>query len=256
MIAKTMRNGAAVLLFLGAFVFYSGPARAEPVDHPDKCTGPVPDWAFSCEKPICTADGDRMCCTSNKDGGYDCCIPGQSCPGDALSGAKGSRILKLPANAFQEAPVNPPPTSTPKAPITRAGEAATSIAQVLPNPVVAFTGKENYQANGQNWTRYKLAVKNYTAYPNAMFAPAPFLPPCGANKNSSRTWVNIYHYVTIKGSPQYIYGFCALSSANDLVNLWFASPAGKPPPSPVVVVLEDRQMKKNYISNTVAIPAK
>ena len=126
---------------------------------------------------------------------------------------------------------------------------------VLPNPLVEFTGKENYQANGQNWTRSKLAVKNHAAYPNAMFAAAPFLPPCGTNTNSSRTWVNIYHYVALKMPPQYIYGFCAFSTSDELVNLWFASPAGRSPPSPVVVVLEDRQTKKNYVSNTVAIPS-
>src|SRR5712692_7669978 len=131
--------------------------------------------------------------------------------------------------------------------------ACAPLPPTLPNPILELTGKEDYQANGQNWTRYKLAVKNHAAYPNAMFAPAPNLPPCGANKNSSRTWVNIYHYVALKTPPQYIYGFCALSSSNDLVNLWFASPAGKAPPSPVIVVLEDRQTKKNYISNTVAI---
>ena len=139
---------------------------------------------------------------------------------------------------------------------TRSGTPEISINKppALPNPMVVFTGKEDYQANGQNWTRYKLAVKNHTAYPNAMFAPAQFLPPCGANTNSSRTWVNIYHYVALKGSPQYIYGFCAFNSSDDLVNLWFAGPAGKPPPSPVVVVLEDRQTKKNYVSNQVTIP--
>jgi len=119
----------------------------------------------------------------------------------------------------------------------------------LPNPIVAFTGTENYQVGGQNMVRYKLAVKNHAAYPDAIFVPAPKLPPCGANVNASRTWVDIYHAT----QKIYIYGFCALGSSNDLINLWFAVPAAQSPPS-VVVVLNDRQMNKQYISNPVTIP--
>ncbi len=120
----------------------------------------------------------------------------------------------------------------------------------LPNPVLAFTGAEKYQANGQNWVRYKLSVTNHAAYPNAMFAAAPNLPPCGANKNSSRTWVNIYQAI----KKTFVYGFCAFNSSDDLTGLWFAVQAGQPVPSPVVVVLDDRQLNKNYICNSVTIP--
>lgn len=120
----------------------------------------------------------------------------------------------------------------------------------LPNPVVGFTGKETHQVNGQNFIRYKLRVKNYAEYPDKMFAPAPNLPPCGANTNASRTWVNIYHAT----KKSYIYGFCALGASTDLVTLWFARPEGQPPPSPVIVVLEDRQANKQYVSNPVTIP--
>jgi hypothetical protein len=119
-----------------------------------------------------------------------------------------------------------------------------------PNPVLTFTGAEKYQVSGQNFVRYKLAVTNHAAYPNAMFAPAPQLPPCGQNANSSRTWVNISDSVT----KIQIYGFCAFNSSDDLVNLWFARSPVQAPPSHVVVVLDDRQMNKKYISNPVAIP--
>ncbi|HEY7168816.1 MAG TPA: hypothetical protein VIB79_29930 [Candidatus Binatia bacterium] len=131
----------------------------------------------------------------------------------------------------------------------RKGAPEVSILKALPNPVVVFVGSEKYQANGQNFVRYKLSVTNYSVYPAAMFAPAPNLPPCGANKSSSRTWVNIYQAT----SKAYIYGFCAFNSSGDLTGLWFAVQAGQPVPSPVVVVLDDRQLNKNYVSNAVTI---
>jgi hypothetical protein len=127
--------------------------------------------------------------------------------------------------------------------------ACAPLPPTLPNPVVAFAGTEKYQVNGQNFVRYKLSVTNHAAYPNGMFAAAPNLPPCGANKNSSRTWVNIYEATR----KTYIYGFCAFNSSEDLTGLWFAVQEGQPVPSPVVVVLDDRQVKKNYISNSVTI---
>ncbi len=48
-------------------------------------------------------------------------------------------------------------------------------------------------ANGKQWTRYKLAILNRSVYANELFALAPDLPPCGDNKNSARTWVDIYN---------------------------------------------------------------
>jgi hypothetical protein len=63
---KTMlRNGAAALLFLGVLVFNSGPAQAEPPNHPGKC-GEFTGDPFACRGHIiCTNDGDFMCCTKN-----------------------------------------------------------------------------------------------------------------------------------------------------------------------------------------------
>jgi len=127
--------------------------------------------------------------------------------------------------------------------------ACVALPPALPNPVVSFTGSEKYQVSGQTWIRYKLSVTNYAAYPNSIFAAAPNLPPCGANKNSSRTWVNIYQAAT----NSFVYGFCAFNSAADLTSLWFAVQRGQPVPSPVIVVLSDRQLNKNYISNSVII---
>ena len=67
-----------------------------------------------------------------------------------------------------------------------------SMQTALPNPVVVFMGPEFFETGGKSFTRYKYAVDNFQAYPNELFAAAPTLPPCGANTNSSRTWVDIF----------------------------------------------------------------
>src|SRR6266487_3523159 len=116
-----------------------------------------------------------------------------------------------------------------------------SLAGPLPNPQLAYAGKQLYTVNGQQWVRYKLRVDNYQAYPPYLFAPSPQLPPCGNNHNASRTWVDIYN--RINGTK--IYGFCALGSPRDLLKLWFAVKAGVKPPPWVYIVMKDRLTQKN-----------
>jgi len=113
---------------------------------------------------------------------------------------------------------------------------------------VSVVGTENYTANGNAWVRYLLTVVNRHEYPDSLFSPAPDLPPCGLNTNSSRTWVNI-----LDQDDNYIYGFCALGSAEDLGGLWFAVAAGTDPPSAVRVILNDRLCEKEYRSELVEI---
>ena len=124
----------------------------------------------------------------------------------------------------------------------------TAAAYNLPNPQLFFAGTENYQANGQQWVKYNLRVVNLSAYPQFMFDPAPYLPACGSNANSSRTWVDIHQART----GQRLYGFCALGSPQDLDNLWFAVKQGGHPPRYVYIVMTDRRAKKSYKSNVVA----
>jgi hypothetical protein len=50
-----------------------------------------------------------------------------------------------------------------------------------PVPMLYLKGQEHYTANGHNFVRYTYDVLNRTDYPAALFAPAPNLPPCGAN---------------------------------------------------------------------------
>jgi hypothetical protein len=65
-------------------------------------------------------------------------------------------------------------------------------APTLPNPVLFLTGTEAYSTGGKQYIRYNYAVFNRSEYPDAMFAAAPNLPPCGKNTKASRTWVDFY----------------------------------------------------------------
>ena len=115
----------------------------------------------------------------------------------------------------------------------------------LSSPELIVTGTEDYEANGQEFTRYLLSVTNRSIFPNELFEPAPDLPPCGLNSNASRTWVHIYNGET--GAR--IYGFCALRLPEHLDSIWFAVPRGEAPPPAVYISLEDRRCDITYTSN-------
>jgi len=114
----------------------------------------------------------------------------------------------------------------------------------LPAPQLEVVDKEDYEANGMEWTRYRMNVVNWSDYPEELFEPAPDLPPCGLNDNASRTWVHIY-----KADGSYIYGFCAFSAPSNLTLLWFAVPQGTDPPEEVYITLRDRRCGIVYRSN-------
>ena len=114
----------------------------------------------------------------------------------------------------------------------------------LPAPELIVVGTEDYEADGFDWTRYLMNVKNNNNYPNELFSSAPNLPPCGLNNNSSRTWVEIY-----ARNDNYIYGFCALESSKDLNSIWFSVKKGTSPPDSIYITLNDRFCKNIYISN-------
>ena len=116
-------------------------------------------------------------------------------------------------------------------------------------PKLIFKGAESYTANGKQWIRYKLAIANKAIFPAELFTPAPDLPPCGLNTNASRTWVDIFDTAT----NQRLYGFCSLSSPQDLDSLWFAVERGTSPPRQVYVVLTDRRTNTTYRSNSVSL---
>ena len=120
-----------------------------------------------------------------------------------------------------------------------------SAAGAQPNPVLYLTSVEPYTVNGQNFMRYRYDVFNKDQYPAAMFAPAPNLPPCGANTNSSRSWVDFFNGRT----NQRLYGFCALGNPSNLGQIWFALPEDQLPPSYVYIEITDRQTNTKYRSN-------
>jgi hypothetical protein len=117
-------------------------------------------------------------------------------------------------------------------------------APIPPNPNLYLMGTEEYQANGKHFIRYRYDVLNKEDYPAAMFAPAPALPPCGANTKSSRTWVDFFD-----SRGKRLYGFCALAKPADLGTIWFALEVGVVPPSYVYIELTDRQTNTKYKSN-------
>jgi len=107
-----------------------------------------------------------------------------------------------------------------------------------------MTGTESYQAGGKQFIRYRYDVLNKADYPDAMFAAAPALPPCGANTKSSRTWLDFFD-----SRGKRLYGFCALGKAADLSKIWFALEEGVVPPSYVYIEMTDRQTNTKYKSN-------
>lgn len=115
---------------------------------------------------------------------------------------------------------------------------------VLPNPVLYLISTEPYTVGGKTLIRYSYDVLNKTDYPDAMFAPAPGLPPCGKNTNSSRTWVDFFDQ-----SGKRLYGFCALGKAENLRGIWFALEDGEVPPSWIYIEMNDRQTSTKYKSN-------
>jgi hypothetical protein len=96
-----------------------------------------------------------------------------------------------------------------------------------------------------------LTVVNWAAYAPALFVPEPKLPPCGLNKDASRTWVDIYSWSN--NSAKRIYGFCALGEPRDLARLWFATPPATKPKL-VFITLTDRLLHRRVVSNRVIIP--
>lgn len=116
-----------------------------------------------------------------------------------------------------------------------------------PSPVLFLTSVQAIDEGEKHYFRYRYDVSNKYLYPPAMFAAAPTLPPCGENKNSSRTWVDIYDQ-----QGHRLNTFCALGKPGDLSEIWFALEQDVIPPSWIYIELNDRQTNKKYKSNLAA----
>lgn len=151
-------------------------------------------------------------------------------------------VLVIMATA-RTSQATPTPTPTP-APTATPTPFPTPPTGPSPVPMLYLTKQEYYSANGKNWVRYSYDVLNKMSYPAALFAPAPALPPCGLNTNSSRTWVDFFDL-----SGKRLYGFCALGKPADLGSIWFAVEEGVVPPSWIYIEINDRQTNTKYKSN-------
>ena len=123
-------------------------------------------------------------------------------------------------------------------------DAGISTAQPMPKPVLVLLGQELFQTSGKQWVRYRYFVENADAYPNALFAAAPNLPPCGLNTKAARTWVDFFDK-----AGKRLNGFCALGGNKDLNGIWFALEVGIIPPSYVSIEMTDRQTNTKVKSN-------
>ena len=123
-------------------------------------------------------------------------------------------------------------------------QAKVAAAPILPNPVLAFLGQEQFEAAGKKMTRYHFEVANKEEYPAEFFAASPDLPPCGTNTKASRMWVDFYDQ-----TGRRLNGFCALSKPADLGSIWFALETDEVPPSWVYIEMTDRKTNTKYKSN-------
>ena len=127
----------------------------------------------------------------------------------------------------------------------------TDVSVEIPRPVVNAGLIERYGTPAGRFVRYRLPVLNWQAYPAELFSPAPDLPPCGANANAARTWVDVHDAAT----DRRLYGFCAFRSPDNLQKVWFGVREGSKPPERVYVVLRDRRTGSVYRSEPVRLPA-
>lgn len=119
----------------------------------------------------------------------------------------------------------------------------------LPKPQLRYVGKKAETIRGNKFTRFRLAVQNWSQFQAALFKAAPRLPPCGNNRNASRTWVEVLDARTNRRLAHY----CAFKQPKNLASVSFMVRAGVRPPSAVRVRLHDRQANKKVISDSLPL---
>ncbi|AQQ72204.1 nitrous oxide reductase family maturation protein NosD [Limihaloglobus sulfuriphilus] len=112
----------------------------------------------------------------------------------------------------------------------------------LPAPILTPLYSE--PATNPEYNRYYFRVENWYQYGDELFEVSPDLPPCGSNPDGSRTWVEFYDM-----QQQYVYGYCALSQAADLLLLHVTLPADAP--EDVMMRIWDRRCDSEAWSNLV-----
>ena len=113
----------------------------------------------------------------------------------------------------------------------------------LEDPMVYVESIEPFESGGTLYNRYNVTVPNRMIYPEALFDPSPDLPPCGANNNSSRSWI------TKRGSDgSYLGGYCMLGGPEDLELMSFVIAADGSEPNGFYIEIEDRRCGITYTS--------
>jgi len=119
----------------------------------------------------------------------------------------------------------------------------------VPLPKIKLNGFREYETGGNRFKSYKLLVTNFNDFNNELFTPAPSLPPCGLNKNSSRAWVKIYDNYN-----RYLYGFCGLESNLELKDtMSFMYRSDRKPPKKVYIEINDRLENIIYRSKSIRV---
>lgn len=119
----------------------------------------------------------------------------------------------------------------------------------IPSPKIKLHGFEKYESGGFTFESYKLLVTNFNEFNNELFSPAPSLPPCRFNENSSRAWVTVYDNYDRK-----LNGFCALKSNLELKDtMSFMYRADKKKPKKVYIEIIDRKENIIYRSNLLRL---
>lgn len=95
--------------------------------------------------------------------------------------------------------------------------ALAAVAQSLPRPEIRLVGVADAVSNGYAVKAYEIEVVNRADYSNDLFMEAPVLPPCGANANASRTWIDLYSERKVK-----LQGWCVIKDNGELASLRFS----------------------------------
>ena len=144
--------------------------------------------------------------------------------GDPAPNVVKSCFLDAPADVAAPAPFQPIPPS-----------------DGFPTPNLVFSHVDD-------GGRYIFTVSNRGEFSPELFRPAPDLPPCGLNRNSSRTWVDMLD----AASGARLYGFCALGHPQSLDGIWVGL-ADNSPTTTIAVRLNDRLTGRSVTSNAVRV---
>lgn len=116
----------------------------------------------------------------------------------------------------------------------------------VPNLKLLSVNEKSETVNGKTVNLFTFGIVNWKSFPDELFAAAPDLPACGANKTASRTWLTIYDFQT--GAA--FNSNCGFVKSENLKTFAF-NIDGANLPDCVYVTLTDRESEKIYKSNPV-----